>query len=147
MIKPNDNDGHVIARVFSISTHCFSTAHVQHLLTELAEDQFVSLVGVRAESLTDVVDHVGVAHGIPHTVGGNNDKFPLNLHVEALYLRNGTDHLFPGGLFMLGFEKKVAKTSGGDKDTANSEKKISKASFPFARILALVICWKNQDLS
>ena len=147
MIEPNDNDGHVIARIFSISVHRFSTAHVQDLFTELAEDQFVSLIGVRAESLTDVVDHVGVAHGIPDTVSGNDDEFPLTVYVEGLYLRNGTDHLLPGGLFMFGLEEKVTEASGRDEDTANSEKKISKASFPFARILALVICWKNQDLS
>ena len=76
---------------------------------------------MRVQPLSDVGDHVGVGHGVPHPVGPDDDELPLGVEAKSLDLRHNTDNLFPGRFFVLGFEEKVAKTSGRDEDPANPE--------------------------
>ena len=40
VIKPNDNNGHVITTIFPVVAHCLGTAHVQDLFTELRQNNF-----------------------------------------------------------------------------------------------------------
>ena len=79
MIKPNDDDRHVVARIFSVTSDSLCTAHIQDLFAQLAQDQLVPLMNVRLKSLTDKSHQILVAHGIPDAVTPNNDEFPLRV--------------------------------------------------------------------
>ncbi len=103
MVEPNDDDGHVVARVFAIPADGFCTAHVKNLLAKLAEDQLVPLRGVRVESLADVGNHVGIAHRVPDAIRADDDEFPLAVQVKGLDLGHDADHLLPRRLLHLGF--------------------------------------------
>ena len=103
MIKPDDDDGHVVTAVLAVVADRLCTAHVQDLLAHLRQDDLVTLRHGRTigQLVLDVGDHLLVGHGVPDPVRSNDDELPARVELETLDLRHGADDLLPCRLLVL----------------------------------------------
>ncbi len=80
---------------------------------------------MRAEPRAHEGQHVGVAHGIPHSVRADDNKLPLRIDMKRLNLGHRADDLLPWRFVMIGFQKEVTEASRRNQDSADPEAKQS----------------------